>query len=352
METKGRLDLPARYSRQVLLEGIGEQGQRRLLESRVTLVGCGALGTVLANTLVRAGVGFTRIADRDYIEPDNLQRQVLFDEADIAAGLPKAEAARRKLAAINSGVEVEAAVCDVNAANVEALCEGAQLILDGTDNFETRFLINDAAVKLRLPWVYGACVAAEGLVMPILPHETPCLRCIWEDAPPAGMSPTCDTVGVLSPLVNMVASIQAVHAIRILTGRADMLNRDLLTIDGWSCRVRGVNMQPALEKGDCACCKHARYDFLEGRLGSSTTALCGRNAVQIRPAAGGGGVAVRFQDLAARLDPATRPTFNEFMLRFATGRHEVTLFADGRAIIKGTHDPAVARAVYARHIGA
>lgn len=344
--------IAARYSRQVLLDGIGERGQRKLLDSRVTLVGCGALGTVLANTLVRAGVGFTRIADRDYIEFDNLQRQVLFDERDIAEGLPKAEAARRKLAAINSAVAVEAAVCDVNAGNVEALCEGADLILDGTDNFETRFLINDAAVKLGLPWVYGACVASEGLAMPILPRETPCLRCIWEDAPPAGMSPTCDTVGVLSPLVNIVASIQAVHAIRILTGRTDLLNRDLITIDGWSCRLRGVNMQPAREHGDCPCCKHGRYDFLEGRLGSSTTTLCGRNAVQIRPASAAGDARPRLDEIAARLDPATNPTLNEFMLRFTAGSHDVTLFADGRAIIKGTHDAAAARAVYARYIGA
>ena len=343
-----------RYSRQMLFEPIGEAGQRRLLDSRVTLIGCGALGTVLANTLARAGVGFLRIADRDFIEMNNLQRQVLFDEQDIAEGLPKAEAACRKLAAANSSISVEPHVTDVNPGNIESLCDGAHLILDGTDNFETRFLINDVAVKLDIPWIYGACVAGEGLVMPILPHETPCLRCIWEDAPPAGMSPTCDTVGVLSPVVNIVASFQAVHALKILTGNADDLNRDLLTIDGWGCRVRGMNMQPARDAGDCPCCRQGKYEFLEGELGSKTTTLCGRDAVQILPpaaarasAAAGGYLA----QLAARLEAGMELTCNRYMLKFRVDSHEVTVFADGRAIIKGTNDPAVARSVYSRYVG-
>ena len=343
-----------RYSRQMLFEPIGEAGQRKLLESRVTLIGCGALGTVLANTLVRSGVGFFRIADRDFIEPNNLQRQVLFDEQDIADGLPKAEAARRKLEAVNSSVEIESHVTDVNPQNIEALCQDAHLILDGTDNFETRFLINDVSVKHGAPWIYGACVAGEGLVMPILPRETPCLRCIWEDAPPAGMSPTCDTVGVLSPVVNMVASFQAIHALKILTGDTDGLNRDLLTVDGWGCRVRGMNMQPAYDTGDCPCCRHDRYDFLEGKLHSQTTTLCGRDAVQILPSPGASqsaGETGHLERIAERLDASLEPTCNRYMLRFRVDDYEVTVFADGRAIIKGTNDSAVARTVYSKYVG-
>lgn len=345
--------VPPRYSRQVLFKPIGAAGQRRLLASRVTLVGCGALGSVLANTLVRSGVGFLRIVDRDYLELDNLQRQVLFNEDDLAAGLPKAEAARRALARINSEVRVEAVVTDANASNVEALCEGAHLILDGTDNFETRFLMNDVAVKHGVPWVYGACVAAEGLVMPILPRETPCLRCIWEEAPPPGVSPTCDTAGVLSTVVNLVASFQAAHAIKILIGRKDELNRDLLTIDGWACRVRGIDMQSARETGDCTCCKRGRYEFLERRGEAQSTALCGRNAVQVFPqrAAADRAAPLDFGALASRLGPECDARFNAYLLRFRAGACEVTVFADGRAIVKGTADPTAARVIYSRYIG-
>lgn len=343
--------IPQRYSRQVLFEPIGLEGQRRLLASRVTLVGCGALGTVLANTLVRAGVGFLRIVDRDFVELDNLQRQVLFDEADLAAGLPKAEAARRALARINSEVTVEAVVADANPSNIEALCADAQLILDGTDNFETRFLINDVAVKHAVPWIYGACVAAEGLVMPILPRESPCLRCIWEEAPPPGLSPTCDTAGVLSPVVNLVASIQAVHAIKILLGKRDALNRDLLSIDAWACRMHAVDLRSARDAGDCPCCKHDRYEFLERRGESQTTTLCGRNAVQILPPRNTDAPPIDFPQLAARLGDACQPRFNDFLLRFRAGPCELTLFRDGRAIIKGTSDAAAARALYSRFVG-
>lgn len=347
----------------MLFEPIGESGQRRLLASRVTLVGCGALGTVLANTLARAGVGFLRIVDRDFIEIDNLQRQVLFTEDDIAAGLPKAEAARRALARINSDVRVEALVTDANASNIEMLCAGADLVLDGTDNFETRFLINDAAVKQGIPWIYGACVAAEGLVMSILPRDTPCLRCIWEEAPPPGMSPTCDTVGVLAAVVNLVASFQAIHAMKILTGRADTLNRDLLTIDGWTCRVHGIDMRSARESAECPCCKQGRYDFLNRSSESQATTLCGRNAVQfipavvarppgpVAPAGRAPAPVVDFGQIAARLGPAAEARFNEFMLRFRAGECNVTLFADGRAIIKGTSDATAARVIYSRYVG-
>jgi adenylyltransferase/sulfurtransferase len=343
-------DALARYARQMIFEPIGREGQEALARSRVVLVGCGALGSVLANTLVRSGVGYIRLIDRDFLELNNLQRQVLFDENDIAENLPKAVAAARKLAAINSDVRVEPLVADVNHTNVESLCDGADLLLDGTDNFETRFLINDLAVKTSRPWVYGACIGADGLVMPILPGKTPCLRCIWEDAPPPGVSPTCETAGVVAPIVNLVASFQAVLAMRILMGQTDEMCHDLLTIDGWSCRVRGLNMQSARDHGDCPCCRRGSYDFLAGKLGSSTTALCGRNAVQILPSVRGHQVS--FADIADRLDASAAATHNRHMLRFQAEQYEITVFADGRAIIRGTNEASTARSIYARYVGA
>jgi molybdopterin/thiamine biosynthesis adenylyltransferase len=340
----------ARYSRQMLFEPFGIQGQKRLVHSHVALIGCGALGTVLANTLVRAGVGYTRIVDRDFIELDNLQRQVLFDEHDIAQNLPKAEAAARKLRKINSSVEVEAVIADVHAGNIESLCHDVDLILDGTDNFETRFLINDVAVKLNLPWVYGACIAAEGLVMPILPRQTPCLRCVWEDAPPPGMTPTCDTAGVLGTVVNVVASLQALEAMKILAGKLDDVVRKLVTIDVWTGRMRAMDMQASREQGNCICCKQGRYEFLAGERASAAVSLCGREAVQISPASGAKGK-IDFRALSARLKNA-RPSHNEYMLKFTVDSLSFTVFPDGRAIIKGTHDPVAARAAYAKYVGA
>ncbi len=344
-------DRLARYSRQTLFPEIGEAGQLELLASRVTLVGCGALGTVLANTLVRAGVGHLRICDRDYIERNNLQRQVLFDEDDIAENLPKVEAAARKLRRINSDVEVDPIVVDVNHTNIERLADGADLLLDGTDNFETRFLINDLAIKTSLPWIYGAVIGATGLCMPVIPGETACLRCVFEDAPPPEMNPTCDTAGVLGPAVNMVASAQAIEAIKILAGRSDAVNRSLMNIDAWSGRVTNLNVQSSYENGNCPCCKQRRFEYLDGSAGSGTTTLCGRNAVQINRSAAG---VVDFNAVADKLravaDGEVRQ--NKFMVRCAVGEYDITVFADGRAIVKGTTDPDVARTLYAKYIGA
>ncbi len=339
-----------RYSRQTLFANIGEKGQRQLLDSTVTLIGCGALGTVLANTLVRAGVGHLRIADRDFIERNNLQRQVLFDEKDIADQLPKAEAAARKLRRINPDITIDAAVTDVNRDNIASLAEGADLLLDGTDNFETRFLINDLAVKTNRPWVYGAVIGATGLIMPILPHDTPCLRCVFENAPPPDANPTCDTAGVIGPAVNIVASFQATEAMKILMARTDDVLRMLLNIDVWSGRVTPLNVQPAREKGNCPCCVQGQYDYLEGDAGSSATTLCGRNAVQVHP---GHGVEADFERLTEKLQAAAGSgmTSNKYLVRCQIGDHELTVFADGRAIIKGTSDPDVARSLYARYIG-
>ena len=340
-----------RYDRQILFQHFDLASQRRLLESRVVLIGCGALGTVLANTLVRAGVGFLRIVDRDTVEWNNLQRQVLFDERDAADGTPKAIAAAQRLGRVNSEVRVEPVIADANPGNIESLVEDVELIVDGTDNFETRYLINDVAVKHGVPWVYGACVGSSGMVMPILPGRTPCLRCIWEGPPPAGISPTCDTVGVLAPIVNVIASLQATEALKLLTGRHDDLNRKLTQIDVWTGRFDAFDMQQAFEAGSCRCCKHREYDYLDGDRSSRSTSLCGRNAVQVVAPPG---TSVDLEQIAARLAGVANatPISNRYLVRCVIGEYEITLFEDGRAIIKGTSEPETARSLYARYIGA
>src|SRR5437016_2766561 len=248
-----------RYSRQMRFYGIGVDGQRRLLESHVTLCGCGALGTVLANGLVRAGVGHLRLVDRDFIETNNLQRQVLFDEQDVAQNLPKAEAAARKLGATNSSVHVQPVVTDIDRTNILDLVQDADLILDGTDNFEIRYLINDAAVKLNKPWIYGGCIGSHGQTMTILPGETPCLRCVFEAAPGPGEAGTCETAGVLGPMVNVIASLQAAEALKILAGKRDTINRDLIYMDIWENMQRRIKIAPLLGKVHCPCCQ--QHDF-------------------------------------------------------------------------------------------
>jgi adenylyltransferase/sulfurtransferase len=339
-----------RYSRQILYEKIGEQGQRNLLRSRVVLFGCGALGSVLANTLVRAGVGRIRICDRDYVERNNLQRQALFDESDIEANLPKAEAAAAKLRRINPDVTIEPVVIDVNSTNIERLSEDADLLLDGTDNFEARFLINDLAVSTNRPWVYGAVIGATGLCMPIVPNDTPCLRCVFEEAPPSEMSPTCDTAGVLAAAVNIVASLQATEATKLLTGRRDELSRYLTSIDVWSGRFMNLNVQNAYEKGDCPCCKGRQFEYLAGKHEQMAIALCGRDSVQINRTGTGG---IDFAVMADRLGPVAEGGIrqNRFLLKAVVDGYELTLFRDGRAIVKGTSDPDKARSIYARYVG-
>src|SRR5271169_835308 len=304
-----------RYSRQMRFAGIGENGQRKLQGGRVTLCGCGALGTVLANALVRAGVGHVRIVDRDFIEIHNLQRQILFDEADVAENLPKAEAAARKLRAINSAITIEPVVTDLDHTNILDLVGDADLILDGTDNFETRYLINDAAVKLSKPWIYGGVIGSEGQTMTIVPGKTPCLRCLIETAPPPGMTPTCETAGVLGPAVAVIASFEAIEAIKLLTGAHDALNRDLIMIDIWDWTFRQLKVAGLLGKVDCPCCKHRRFEWLEGGMGSHTTTLCGRNAVQV---AARKSDPLDFGELASRLSGLGEVRYNKFMLRFGT----------------------------------
>jgi adenylyltransferase/sulfurtransferase len=337
-----------RYSRQVRFPGMGEAGQRRLLAARVTLCGCGALGTVLANALVRAGVGCLRLVDRDFIETSNLQRQVLFDEQDVADNLPKAEAGARKLRAINSSVAVEPVVTDIDRTNILDLVKDADLILDGTDNFEVRYLINDAAVKLDKPWVYGGCVGSHGQTMTIIPGKTPCLRCVFEAAPGPGETGTCETAGVLGPIVNIIASYQATEAIKILAGKTEQLNRDLLYFDVWENVQRRIKVAPLLGVVDCPCCQRRRFEWLDGEHASQTTSLCGRNAVQVShrtPAR------LDFEHMAADLRKLGEVSFNRFLMKFNAEGYEFTVFPDGRAIIRGTPDEDKARSLYAKYVG-
>lgn len=338
-----------RYSRQMRFFGIKEAGQKKLLTSRVTLCGCGALGTVLANHLVRAGVGNVRIVDRDFIETHNLQRQVLFDEADVEANIPKAEAAARKLRQVNSTVNIEAVVTDINRTNILELCQDADLILDGTDNFEIRYLINDVAVKLGKPWVYGGAIGAEGMTMTILPGQTPCLRCVFEAAPNPGEAGTCETAGVLSPTIGIVASFQAAEALKILTGQLDKTNRELLCIDIWDNTTRRTKIARLLGKVDCPCCQRKNFEWLDGAMGSQTTSLCGRNAVQVATRSS---AKLNFDDMSKQLTlMGGKVNFNRFMLKFDVDDYEFTVFPDGRAIIKGTNDIEKARVLYAKYIG-
>ncbi len=333
-----------RYSRQILFAEIGEAGQQRLLGARAVLVGCGALGTSLANLLVRAGLGHLRIIDRDFVEPSNLQRQTLFDEADAREALPKAVAAERKLRAINADAEVEGVVADLGPRNAEELLAGAALLLDGTDNFQTRFLLNDVAVKLGVPWVYAAVVSSYGVTLTILPGQTSCLACLLETRVEQGIEETCDTVGVLGAAVGVISSIQAAEAIKLLVGKREALHGRLISFDVWSGRFQAISVA---RNPECHACARREFHYLASEAQPHVT-LCGRDSVQIHERS-------RRLDLAAlgrRLAPAvTEVRNNDFLLRFRVPPYELTVFADGRAIIKGTRDPGVARSLYARYIG-
>jgi adenylyltransferase/sulfurtransferase len=330
-----------RYSRQILFGGIGEAGQQRLLDARVAVLGCGALGSFQAGALARAGVGFLRIIDRDYVELSNLQRQWLFDQCDVEQGLPKSVAAARKIAAINSGIQVDPVVADVTASNVDELFADVELILDGADNFETRYLVNDYAVDRGRPWIYGAAVASYGITMSIVPGQTACLRCIYPD-PPSGAQPTCETAGVLGSVAALIASLQVGEAIKILCGGEP--SRKITTADVWSGEIRQV-AQPR-PSDDCPACARREFPYLTGKQ-RAPVSLCGRNAVQIHERAR----PLDLQDLAARLMPLGAVRANEFALRFEVPPYLLTVFPDGRAIIKGTTDVGVARSLYARYIG-
>jgi adenylyltransferase/sulfurtransferase len=331
-----------RYSRQVRFAPIGEDGQRRLSASSAVLVGCGALGTVAAELLARTGVGKLTIIDRDYIELSNLQRQFLFDEQDAEDALPKAIAAARRLRKINSTIEVRGIVDDLRPRNATELLSGAGVILDATDNFETRFLINDYSVSAGIPWVYGAAVGSYGITMLVVPGTTACFRCLYPERP-SGAQPTCETAGVLGPVTAIIASLQSSAAIQILSGNIEATRRTITTLDVWNGPVRETAM-PAQDP-DCPCCGLRKFDWLEGQH-DSPVSLCGRNAVQIHATG-----AVDLVELAGRLKQEGAVRSNEFALRFQREPYEMTVFPDGRAIIKGTIDVGVARSLYARWIG-
>lgn len=332
-----------RYSRQVLFSPIGLAGQQKLARASVVLVGCGAIGTCVAALLARAGVGKLKIIDRDYVEPSNLQRQILFDEDDAAESLPKAAAAVKKITAFNSEVTAVAEVQDLTPMNVEQLLGNADLVLDGTDNFETRYLINDFAVKSGTPWIYAAAVGAYALTMNVVPSETACLSCIFP-APPVGMIETCDTAGILNSATAWVASVQATEALKFLVGARDKLRHTLLSRDLWN--NQSAEVEASRPRADCRTCGRREFMFLAGERLPQIT-LCGRNSVQIhernRP--------VSFAEMTIRLEPHGKVKHNDFVLKFWRDPYEMTLFPDGRAIIKGTSDPAIARSLYARYVG-
>lgn len=335
-----------RYSRQILFQPIGKNGQEKFADARVLLVGCGALGASHAETLARAGIGFLRIVDRDFVEFSNLQRQTLYSEADANERLPKAIAARNRLTAINSEIEIDALVADVNYSNIEDLVKDVDLVLDGTDNFQIRYLINDACVKLNKPWIYGAAVSSYGATMTIFPTETPCLRCIFEEMPDAGTSPTCDTAGVIQPIITSVSAIQTTEALKILTGNADRLHRSLIQIDVWQNDWRKIKLTKP--NADCECCAKRNFEFLDAAQSEFSAVLCGRNAVQIAPPKL---TDLDLKALGARLKNVGAVKQNEYLLRLNLGEYELTVFKDARAIVRGTDDIMTARSIYSKYVG-
>jgi molybdopterin-synthase adenylyltransferase len=334
--------LEARYARQLALAELGREGQRRLMTGSVLIVGCGALGSHLAEALARAGVGRLRVVDRDVVELHNLQRQALFDEQDVAARLPKAEATARRLRRINSTITVDARVLDLNPRNVEELIADVEVVLDGSDNLETRYLLNDACVKHGRPWVYGGVIGAAGMMLTLRPGAGPCLRCVFRDPPPPGSQPTCETVGVLGMAPAVIAALQAVEACKLLV--AAPAATDLLHLDLWSGSWQrvAVHRDPA-----CPACGHARFDYLSARETAWVTTLCGRNAIQIMPARE---AAIDLDRLAAQLAPLGAVATG-LLLQVNAEDCEMLVFPDGRVIIRGTTDPALARSLYARYIG-
>ncbi len=342
-----------RYSRQILFAGIGEGGQERLLSASAVLVGCGALGTVVGGLLARAGIGRLRIIDRDFVEPSNLQRQTLFDEQDAREALPKAVAAERHLRAINDGVHVEGIVTDLTAQNATELLGGFPVILDGTDNFETRLLVNDAAISLGVPWIYAAVVGSYGVTMTVRPGESACLACLLEDGDTSngngahpGNEATCDTVGVLGSAAGVIGSLEATEALKILAGKPESLHGRVVSCDVWSGKFQSFRFP---RNPDCRACGRREFSYLAGEVQPHIT-MCGRDSVQIHER----NRRLNLPELGKRLSAASAGEVrsNDFLLRFRVSPYELTVFADGRAIIKGTKDPAVARSLYARYLGA
>lgn len=346
----------ARYHRQIIFPGFGREGQEHLLAAKVVVVGCGATGTALSNLLVRAGVGHVRIIDRDFIELNNLQRQILFDEEDISANLPKAEAAARKLRRVNSDVTVEGIVTDLNPGNVLDLLGDADLVLDGTDNFSTRFLLNDACLHLGKPWVYTGVIASYGMTATLIPDgavaklpgarsATGCLRCFLTEIPAPGATPTCDTAGVIGPGVALLTAVAGAEAMKLLSGKGQ-LNPGIIHMDVWSHDYEKFTLA---RYPDCPACGAKNYEFLNAEIGTTSAALCGRNAVQVAVT---GGPRLDLAEIARQLAPvAKQVAANEYLLRARIDGYEFTVFPDSRAIIKGTEDEELAKSLYARYLG-
>ncbi len=340
-----------RYSRQIKFTSMSPEAQERLSKSTVLLVGCGALGCAIANSLARAGVGCLRIVDRDWVELSNLQRQSLFTEADVVSDLPKSIAAAEHLRKINSQIEIDPRVADFNFENAKSLIDGCDLILDGTDNFEARFLMNDSSVKFSVPWIYGGCLGCEGQTMTIIPHQTPCLNCVMLDGPPApGTTATCDTAGILEPIISLTAGVQAMEAIKILSGNIDAISPFLQVFDLWENRHRQVNVSTLLGNENCPTCQSGQFKWLSGELGSQSSVLCGRNAVQLS-FPGREGAKCDLESLESRLSEHGKITRNKFLMRLDVGQYVLTLFPDGRAIVKGTEEVAVAKRIYTQYVG-
>jgi len=332
-----------RYSKQILFQQIGPEGQEKISRSKVAVIGIGALGTVISSQLCRAGVGYLRLIDRDFVELSNLQRQILFDEEDVRSRLPKAVAAAGKLRAANSEITIEDEVTDVTARNVEQLISGVDIVLDGTDNLETRFLINDASLKTKKPWVYGGALGSHGMTMNVIPGKSACLRCLLPESPPPGAMQNCDTDGVLGAATGVVASLQAAEALKYLVGQKP--RPTLLIIDVWDGEFVELTVQP---RPHCPACDKREYEYLAGTRTSWTTALCGRNAVQIVPPKEH---QISLHELQERLSRVGRTSYNGFLLSFEAGGRELMLFPTGRAIVRGTTDEAEARAFYTRYVG-
>jgi len=330
-----------RYSRQIILKNIQEAGQKKLLDSHVVIIGCGALGTTIANNLVRSGIGHVKIIDRDIIELNNLQRQNLFDECDV--GFPKSSIASKKLEKTNSEIEIEFIVDDVNHNNIEKFICGMDVVIDGTDNMLIRFLINDACVKHDIPWIYGGAIETHGMTMNIIPNITPCFRCLIHNLPAAGLLPTCDTVGVLNSIPVIIASIESTEAIKIIL--KNHVSKDLLIYDIWDHIFQKISI---LRNDNCECCVKHNYEFLNAKKKETTISLCGRGAIQINPAER---MKISFEDLAYKLKRLGEVEIRDIILRFKISEYEINIFKDGRAIVIGTNDEKIAKSIYAKYIG-
>jgi adenylyltransferase/sulfurtransferase len=331
-----------RYSRQELLRYITKQGQEKLSRGRVVIIGCGALGTTIANNLVRSGVGFVRIVDRDLVELSNLQRQILFDEDDV--GSPKALAAANKLKRINSEINIEAVVDDVSYKNIESIIKKMDVVVDGTDNMLVRFVINDACIKHGIPWVYGGAIETYGMTMNIIPNKTPCFRCIVPDIPEVGSLPTCDTAGVLNTIPSIIASIQSTETLKVLLGKKEV-NAHLLIYDVWRHDFQVIKVK---KKKNCTCCGKHNYEFLKGKIKENIVSLCGKGAIQITPAKN---MTISFEELTTKLQHVGVVENREIILRFKIPGYELNIFRNGRTIVIGTNDTKTAKSLYAKYVG-